>query len=74
MPRDARPATIRGSSQSGNSPYARRPGRDDRVVDDAAGERRLVQQVGEDGRGVGGGVGAHHAASDSEQMFETVGV
>ncbi len=33
--------------------------RDDGVMDDAAGEGRLGEQVREDGRGIGGGVGAH---------------
>ncbi len=37
--------------------------RDDLVVDDAAGERGLLQQALENRRGVGGGVGAHRRDS-----------
>ena len=41
-----------------------RPGRQHRVVDDAAGHRRLLEQGVEDRRGVVGGVGAHRTASN----------
>ena len=34
------------------------------MVDDAAGERRLLEQPIQDGRGVGGGVGAHAGVPD----------
>ena len=64
MPRDASPATIRGSSHAGNVAVLGRPRGDDRVVDDAARDRRLRQQAREDGRRVGGGVGAHRTASE----------
>jgi hypothetical protein len=37
-----------------------RPRRDDLVVDDTAGERGFLEEAGEDGGGVGGGVRAHH--------------
>ena len=43
----------------------------DRVMDDAAGERRLVQHLGQDGGRLRGGVDAHAAASGTEQMCET---
>ena len=45
-----------------------RPRRDDRVVDDAPRHRWLGQDLGEDGLGVGGGVGAHSMASDSTDV------
>ena len=49
-------------------PECRRPCRDDRVMDDAPGQRRLGQQVREDGLRAGGGVGAHRTASNSTDV------
>ena len=46
----ASPRTIRGSSQSGKSREVGLARGQDGVVDDAAGERRLLEQAGEDGR------------------------
>ena len=48
--------------------------RQDGVVDHAPGDRRLGEQVGQDGLGLGGGVGAHVGCLRNEQMFETARV
>jgi hypothetical protein len=39
-------------------------------MDHAASERRLRQQVGQDGAGLGGGIGSHRSPQN-ERMFET---
>ena len=51
----------------------RRPCRQQRVMDDPAGERRFGEQLGQDGSGLGGGVGAHRCL-ENERMFETARV
>jgi hypothetical protein len=40
-------------------------------MDDPAGERRFLEEIVEDGGGLGGGVDAHGRASGTEQMYET---
>ena len=62
---------MRGSSQPGSRAKTASRGGQDRVVDDAARERRLVEQAGEDGRRRRRGRRCASAASRTEQMFGT---